>query len=220
MDWSTVFDPAWTVSLMPSNATEWARVMEALDADLVARDPVGLIAAARSVSRAPSQWLPHLAEERSVDEFSSAWPEDRRRNAVAVAFPLHRVKGTRPSVRKALEPLGFETRIVEWFEVSPRRQQNTFRVAVNVSPDREWVRGRAEIIRIANMAKNAHTKLEALEVSRLTNPNMTYVGAYARRDRTMLIAQQPDIGELHLHSTAWVGAGMIRVRTVIIGPRP
>lgn len=220
MWWTAVFEPVWAVSLLPSNATVWERALEAVDSDLVARDPVGLIFSSRSVTEVPVEWLPYLAEERSVDEFSSAWPESRRRAATAGSFPLHQVKGTRPALARALGSVGYDAHVQEWFEVIPNRQANTFRVSVTVGADREWVGGRAEVIRVANKAKNAHTKLEQINVNRQAVPAMAFVGAIQRRVRTLLIKQQPNIDTIHMSTMVWVGAAQMRNRTLIIGPRP
>src|SRR5690606_8054037 len=102
------------------NSTSWELAVEAVDADLVARDPVGLIAAARSVAEVPAPWLPYLAAERSVDEFTSAWPIERQRAVTAASFGMHQVKGTRPALVRALAPLGFDVSVIEWFEAEGR----------------------------------------------------------------------------------------------------
>src|SRR5687768_6673154 len=156
MDWTAVFEPVWTVSILPPNTTAFERVWESADANLIARDPVGLVAASRSVQGVPLDWLAWLAEERSVDEFSSSWPEDRQRAVTTESFGLHRVKGTRHALAKALAPLGFSLTITEWFEPDATFQPNTFRIGVTVDPNREWIGARQEVIRVANKAKNAH----------------------------------------------------------------
>lgn len=214
MWWTAVFEPVWTVSILPSNSTPWERVVEAVDADLVARDPVGLISAARRDDEVPALWLPWLAEERSVDEFSSAWPEARRRAVTREAFPLHQVKGTRPALNRALAPLGYAMNLTEWFEPATPYQANTFRIQVDVDADQEWIGGRAEIIRVANKAKNAHTKLTVLEVRRRTNPANVYIGAYARRVRTIRVGQLPKIGNITKTAFVWVGAAQKLRRTI------
>jgi len=219
MDWTAVFEPVWTVSILPSNSTPWESVVEAVDADLVARDPVGLIAASRVVNEVPPQWLPWLAEERSVDEFSSAWPVERQKAVTEGALALHRVKGTRQALVRALEPLGFTLTLKEWFEPQVPFQRNTFRIAVDIEPDREWIGARQEIIRVANKAKSLHTKLAALEVSRRAGPATVYVGGVTRRVRTIRVGQLPKIAEIKGPSFVWIGAVQKRRRTLRVGPR-
>lgn len=220
MWWTAVFEPVWTVSLLPSNATPWERVLDEVDGNLAARDPIGLIAASRVVAEVPEAWLPYLAEERSVDEFSSSWPVARRRAVTAASFDMHRVKGTRPVMERALAPLELQARVVEWFEVTPTRRPYTFRVSVVVGQTREWVAGaRREVIRVANAAKNAHTLLEAVEVRRNVGPAMVYVGGYTIRKRTLRVGSIPALDTIRVPAFTYVGAAQIRRRTLRIGPR-
>ncbi len=219
--WQTSFDPAWTVSLLPpSNSTPWELAVEAVDADLVARDPTDLVTISRSPVHVPSQWLRYLAAERSVDEFSSSWSDQRQRQVVAGSFQLHRSKGTRPALDRALAPLGYRPTVTEWFEVSSYRRPYTFRIIVDIDDDQEWIGGREEFIRVANHAKNAHTMLEVLELRRRTTPAAVYIGGLTRRSRTIRVGQLPKVETIHLPSILYVGVAQTRRRTLRIGPRP
>nr|WP_242472429.1 phage tail protein I [Ectothiorhodospira mobilis] len=66
----------------------------------------------------PAELLPWLAWALSVDEWDSQWPEETRREVVARSIELHRHKGTVWAVRRALEALGVEPEIVEWWQPS------------------------------------------------------------------------------------------------------
>jgi len=214
MDWTANFEEVWAVSVLPSSSSPWEQALDLTDADLVARDPVGLILAARSDAEAPLALLPYLAAERSVDEYSSAWPEARQRAVTAASFTVHRVKGTRPALDLALAPLGYANKVVEWFEVEPRRRPYTFRVRLTL-PDDSWGRAqRGEIVRVANAAKNAHTKLEALELERGTPPATVHVGGAARRIRRIRIAQLPKPTTVRADACGWVGTHY-RIRRTI-----
>lgn len=219
MDWTAVFEPVWTASILPSNSTPFEKVLEASDANLVARDPVGLIPASRDVDDVPAEWLAWLAEERSVDEFSSGWPDQRQRDVTRESLGLHRVKGTRNALLKALAPLGFSLVLTEWFEPEVTYQPNTFRITVTVDPEREWVGSRQEVIRVANKAKNAHTRLDAVEVIRRTVPSTVYVGSIPRRIRVIRVGQLPKLALIQSHSFVWVGAGQVIRRTIRVGPK-
>ena len=220
--WGAVFEEQWTVTLLPaSSSTPWEIAVDLVDADLAARDPIELISVARSVADAPLPLLPYLAEERSVDEFSSSWPEARQRAVTAASFSLHLVKGTRPALDRALEPLHYTASVVEWFEVTPPRQPNTFRVALEIDGDRSWVgEDRAEIIRVANKAKNAHTKLEALQIKRRHGPALLHTGGVPRRRHVIRVGQVAQPTNIRLNSMIFVGAVSTRRRTVRVGPRP
>lgn len=216
--WTAVFEPVWTVSLLPSNATAWERAVEAVDADLVARDPVGLIAASRGVDTVPEPWLAHLADERSVDDYSSAWPQARRKAVTSASFTVHQRKGTYPALVAALQALNLAVTATEWFEVQPQRQQSTFRVSVEIEPDREWLGCRGGIIDTVNKTKNLHTKLEAIEVRRSAGPATIYVGGHVRRTRTIRIGQLPTIGVIRTGAMVWLGCSQRHRRTLRVGP--
>lgn len=219
--WTAVFEPVWTASLLPSNTTTWQRVVEAVDADMVARDPVGLIAAARSDAEAPLQLLPYLAAERSVDEYTSDWSEARQRAVTAVSFGLHRVKGTRSALDAALRPLGYDVQVVEWFEPDPARPSDTFRIRVEIGTDEPWTNADYEtLVRVANGAKNAHTLMERVEPVRRVGPGAVFVGGYARTTRTIRIQQDPPPPpEIRTSTIVFVGGALISRRTVRIPMR-
>lgn len=222
MWWTATFEQQWTVSLLPRDtSTTWEVVLDVVDADLAARDPVALVSAARSDEGVPLPWLPYLAEERSVDEFSSAWPEERQRAVTKASRSVHQVKGTRPALDRAMTPLGFSVKVVEWFEVQPPRQPYTFRLSLTVEPMREWLSSdRSAFIRTANKAKNAHTKLEAIEVRRNVGPVAVYVGGTLRRVRTIRVGQLPKLTTIRADGFVFVGAVHRRRRTLRVGPRP
>ena len=219
MDWSATFQPVWAVSLLPrSSSTPWEIALDLVDANLVARDPVGLIAASRSVEAVPLRWLPYLAEERSVDEFSSAWPEERQRAVTKASLGLHRIKGTRASLVRGLQPMGYAAKVVEWFEVIPPRRAYTFRVSITIDGARTWLAAdRKALIRAANKAKNLHTKLEAVEFYRPVGPAALYVGGVLRRHRQLLIGSLPPVTSIQTIAMTFIGIAQTRRRTLIVG---
>lgn len=54
----------------------------------------------------PVAWLPWLAWAYSVDEWDDEWSEDRRREVIATAIAIHRMKGTPEAIRVALASVG------------------------------------------------------------------------------------------------------------------
>lgn len=55
----------------------------------------------------PADLLPWLGWALSVDEWDAAWSEETKRNSIAEAIPLHRRKGTRASIVRALRGAGY-----------------------------------------------------------------------------------------------------------------
>lgn len=219
MWWKTVFETEWTTCLLPSHATGWERVMDAVDGDLVARNPVGIITASRSAGDCPLPLLPYLAVERSVDEFSGAWPETMQRAVVAGSLAVHKVKGTRPALVGALAPLGYAVKVVEWFEATTYQTPYTFRIKVTIAPDIAWSGlDRAVLLRTANAAKNAHTLMTGFDVERRQSGKV-FVSAKIRRFRTIRVGQVPKPLTIRQSSFVFVGVVLRRSRTLRIAAR-
>lgn len=220
--WATAFDENWVVSLLPRDSTTpWELAIEAVDADMVARDPVNLLMLARSDANTPPEWLPYLAAERSVDEFSGAWTEARQRSVVAGSFGLHQKLGVRRALEEALAPLEYSTTVVEWFEAWEKRTPYTFRIQVLIPDDQEWLASdRPQIIRVANGAKNAHTKLEALDLIRKVGPAVLFVGGVVVRRQHLVVGQVPKPTEFAITGHIYVGAIPVLTRRLTINQGP
>ncbi|OWJ92730.1 phage tail protein I [Pseudomonas sp. A46] len=89
--------------LLPPNSTPLERRL-ARTASGLSELPVA-IRHLRDPDRCPAGLLPYLAWELSVDEWNPHWGEDRKRRSVAESVAVHRRKGTRGAVRRALETL-------------------------------------------------------------------------------------------------------------------
>lgn len=59
----------------------------------------------RSPTTCPASVLPFLAWELSVDDWNPDWSEEVKRRVIAESVSVHRRKGTRGAVRRALEPI-------------------------------------------------------------------------------------------------------------------
>ncbi|MGL5286160.1 MAG: phage tail protein I [Aeromonas sp.] len=83
--------------------------------------------------RCPLKALPYLAWAVRVQTWDSRWNERTKRRIVAASLDLHRVRGTRPAVEKALESMGADCEITEWFEDSTGLMiPGTFAVKVKI----------------------------------------------------------------------------------------
>lgn len=109
----------------PRDATALEIAMSGVDARLLDA-PTQLIRAVWSPDECPAHLLPYLAAAWSVDHWNPAWPESVKREVIRRAPEIHRLKGTRRAMQRALDALGIKTRIVEWFEQTPRGQPYTF----------------------------------------------------------------------------------------------
>ncbi|NTU81479.1 MAG: phage tail protein I [Chloroflexales bacterium] len=112
---------------------------------------------------APPALLPWLASwlDIALDE---AWPEERRRALIAEAAELHRWRGTRRGLRRAIMLYtGVEPAIIEPWEAQsgangPELPPNGFRVILNI-PDRASI-DETRLRRIITGEKPAHTTFE------------------------------------------------------------
>lgn len=76
----------------------------------------------------PVALLPWLAWTLSVEAWNPEWPEYLKRSVISGAIKTARVKGTKQSVIDALEALGANAVVVEWFEKEPAGVPHTFEV--------------------------------------------------------------------------------------------
>lgn len=92
-------------SLLPSNAT---RVESAL-AEVSARVDAlgGEVAFAWDPVRAPARFLEWLAVALSVDDWDPAWSLERKRAVILASVQVHRHKGTRGGVQRAIDAMGY-----------------------------------------------------------------------------------------------------------------
>lgn len=134
--------------------------------------------------KCPIEALPYLAWAVKVGSWSARWEEKVKRQVVAISLDLHRVRGTRPAVEKALESLDVKCEIVEWFERPDLNiEPGTFRITAHVSSAEAGVIDPAftdEIRDAVDSAKPAsrpyilsvqgmlRTNMQALAVLRLT----------------------------------------------------
>ena len=96
-------------SLLPPNATEFERAMEA-----ALRQPIDIpIRKLWSSADCPLELLPYLAWALGVEDWDSDWPGAVKRAAVRDAFRIHREKGTLAGLKRVLMNAGAEYEYVE-----------------------------------------------------------------------------------------------------------
>ncbi|ROS05708.1 phage tail P2-like protein [Sinobacterium caligoides] len=101
-------------TILPPSATTQMRDIEAATARLEGV-PV-IVQEVWSSEDCPLVMLPYLAWARSVDTWSDSWTETQKRQAISASLEVHRHKGTKRSVQEAVNALGANIIIREWFE--------------------------------------------------------------------------------------------------------
>lgn len=92
-------------SLLPPNRTASEAALEAASARLGAVEtPIDQVWRPEAC---PAPLLPWLAWALSVDEWDAGWSEEAKRASIAAAIGLHRTKGTRASILRALRVAGY-----------------------------------------------------------------------------------------------------------------
>lgn len=114
-------------SLLPINSSllerglerAWQSLLEHLDA------PFPQL---MTPERTPTAFLPYLAADRGVSEWQSTDSEQRKRDAVALSWPIKRLAGTKAALIHAIESMGYIAEVTPWYALSPQGQPYSFRV--------------------------------------------------------------------------------------------
>lgn len=113
----------------------------------------------------PAGLLPWLAWALSVDVWDDEWSEDQKRATIAASVQVHRIKGTRGAVNRALGALGYDISLVEWFQDAPKGAPYTFRLVVEVDD-----RGVDDALyftleQVVNRSKNTRSHLSKISIA-------------------------------------------------------
>lgn len=104
-------------SLLPPSASAQERSIESTTATQEAL-PAEAIGDLWDPDSCPENLLPWLAWALSVDHWDSTWTENSKRQAIKDSIFVHRKKGTRSAIDKALNALALRVDIKEWFETN------------------------------------------------------------------------------------------------------
>ncbi|MEZ8121050.1 phage tail protein I [Vibrio splendidus] len=160
-------------SLLPGNLGELERD---LDAAIARMEDIKIpISTLWDPWNCPIELLPWLAWAVSVDSWRSDWPEDVRRRVVANSLDLHRIKGTRPAVELAIESLGLDYRLIEWFQESPKAEPGTFKLDIYINDDAYSVTNNSELEQVIDNAKNVRSHLRKINLN-LSTEGTAYIG--------------------------------------------
>ncbi|BBD08449.1 phage tail protein I [Desulfovibrio ferrophilus] len=149
--------------LLPPNSTPRERALSEACSCLSAV-PVPIRSLWNSAT-CPELLLPWLAWALSVDEWDVTWSEKQKRATIAAAVAVHRIKGTRGALNRAISALGYSVRVTEWFEAEPAGDPFTFRLTIEVDD-----RGIDDALlntleRVVNKAKNTRSHLAGITVA-------------------------------------------------------
>lgn len=161
--------------LLPNNATPWERAV-ADAAERVGGIPVPL-RTLRDPDTIAAHLLPWLAWEESVDNWSSEWTETQKRGVIKASLTVHQKKGTVAALKAALQGLGYDIRVREWFQQTPRGDPYTFECYFIV--DQVGIADPAAFGRVVDTvsaAKNLRSYLEGVDILGLTRAGTHFGG--------------------------------------------
>ncbi|QOE32746.1 baseplate wedge protein [Achromobacter phage Mano] len=151
-----------STSLLPPNATPQERALEGATARL-ADVPIP-VRDAWNPDTCPAALLPWLAWAFSVDEWQNDWTEAEKRGVIKAALYVHKHKGTLAALRRAVEPLGYIIRIIEWFNDTPQAEPFTFRLEVGVLDKGVDASIYDKLARIIETYKNVRSHMRQLTI--------------------------------------------------------
>lgn len=203
-----------TASILPGNLPELEHQIEALEQRLTDLEiPIEQL---WNPATCPVVALPYLAWAVSVDVWDPNWPENIKRQVIAAAPELHRIKGTPKAVKQALTALNLDYSYSEWHEQLPLGTPGTFNVDVWVSEqgiDESFAHTVTAQIN-ANKRATAHYLLSL----NLQGKSNSYQGAGVQHSETLSINpyQLKEISQIGLF---YYGANMSSLITQTIGPK-
>ncbi|MGE5509932.1 MAG: phage tail protein I [Bacteroidota bacterium] len=160
---ATNFRAPYSEHLLPPNATEMEQAMSATSRRLL--DIPRPLRELWRPETCPVEQLPWLAWALSVDVWNPEWSEARKRAVIAASVDVHRHKGTRYAIRKALEALDVGCTIQEWFEYGGEPYR--FRISFNVPAGQALSAADVDAVyRTAIANKNVRSFLEQTSVKR------------------------------------------------------
>lgn len=183
-------------SLLPRNTSPLERsASEALGDATALNASADAIAALWNADTCPKPCLPALAWSLRVDEWSDAWPEEVRRQVCRDAIYLHRRRGTRASIERALRAiglindlLGYTAHIVEGI-TALRRDGTALRDSTHTRDEGEsWASYEILLNRPLTLAQAASARrvLDATGPARCTLAALDFTEASFTRDGSRL----------------------------------
>ena len=155
-------------SLLPPNASKLERKIAQVGKSAFDLPTIRVI---RDIDAIPSQFLPFIAWQRSVDYWDENWQDSLKRKAIQDSKQQHKLKGTAAAIKRALEPFGYEVKLIEWFQVEPNLTPGTFNLELDLVGKSLNQEVYYEVNRLVSDAKAASRHLTNLTIT--TNPILT-----------------------------------------------
>lgn len=113
---------------------------------------------------APVQTLPWMAWSQSVDNWDVNWTEAQKRAVIKAAYAVHRQKGTVYALRVALEALGYDLTVQEWYQQIPHGDPYTFDVILTIEGSEVSAQKFSELLAVIEANKNLRSHLSKVKL--------------------------------------------------------
>lgn len=113
---------------------------------------------------APAQILPWMAWAQSVDNWEIEWTEQQKRAVIKAAYAVHRQKGTVYALRTALEALGYDLIVQEWYQQIPQGDPYTFDVILTIEGSEIDAATFSKLLSVIEANKNLRSHLRKVKL--------------------------------------------------------
>ncbi|MDC4915725.1 phage tail protein I [Acinetobacter baumannii] len=187
-------------NILPPNSTELERKITEVLAENC-EVPVG-IKSLVTLTNVPSQFLPHLAWEKSVDRWQQNWPEHIKKEQIKNSFQVHKYKGTNYALRKIVEAFGYSLTIYEWWQETPRNEPGTFQIAIDTNSQELTEEGLNTLVQLLNDARplTRHCKQIQINVVPIISQIHALAICYSGDETTIF----PEIKDIEILSTPFL----------------
>ncbi|MFQ2502617.1 phage tail protein I [Aeromonas caviae] len=165
----------------------------------------------------PTHLLPYLAASWSVDYWDEKWPEPAKRQVIANSYFVHSHKGTIGAIRRAVEPLGFQIRVLEWWQETQEATPGTFKIDVDVRDIGITESVYQELERRISNAKPMTRHLRGISISMETHGQL-YLGATSYQGDELTIYPYSPFA-IEISGQQWLGGLLHTIDTMTIHPQ-
>lgn len=207
-------DPMLHPSLLPANSSPLEKALDLGFGQLLDRiEPP--FPELMNPTATPSAFLPYLAADRGVSEWSAEAAETEKRLTVQLAWPTARQAGTRQALENAAKGLRLIPEIRAWYEQTPQGQPYSFSVrAFTEQPYSE-----AMDARLDRRLADAKSERDMLSVSVGLSAFGNHVMGAATVCGELTTVYPIVIEGLQASGQAYIAAGLYAVETSTIYPQ-
>ena len=163
--------------LLPANATDIE--LKLSDSRKTETDLEQRLNVLINIDSVPDQFLNYLAIQHSVDYWRNEWSPSLKRAVLKQSFNRHKMKGTPAAIKKALEPFGYATKLVEWWQTNPEGTPGTFYLELDLIGKELNEEVYKEVNRLVRENKPASRHLSNLQIT--TNPILTICNIFVHQ---------------------------------------